>query len=399
LTTGRTSKPDTTAPSRRAVAIACRRHGAGCGHQHRQELRQPVGREHDRLVAGDRRLGGERIHRLRARDAGNRLHGERRHAHRRESLDALLVGQRLEKADQDLPVPQAAQLLLARLAHLGDDFRGPRVAQLGARLSERVVREGRSLAGTGLHDDVDPRFRELRDELGDERDPPLARLRLLRNADPHGSRTLFPGRDRGHGIEHTESVGSLARLSAAIEARDPYARGHSSRVTVFAQAMARRMGLDKERVSTLRLGALLHDVGKLAVPSSVLLKRGPLTEAEFGQMRRHPAAGARMLETLGAPPILPVVLHHHERWDGAGYPTGRQAEQIPLEARVLCIADSFDAMTSTRPYRAPRRPDEALDELERCAGTQFDPELVDAFAKAWAEAGLGALVWQHAAAS
>jgi putative nucleotidyltransferase with HDIG domain len=195
-------------------------------------------------------------------------------------------------------------------------------------------------------------------------------------------------------------VGSLARLSAAIEARDPYAKGHSSRVTVFAQAMARRIGLDKERVSTLRLGALLHDVGKLAVPSSVLLKRGPLNEAEVGQMRRHPAAGARMLETLGAPTtILPVVLHHHERWDGAGYPTGRRGEEIPLEARVLCIVDSFDAMTSTRPYRAPRRTDEAWDELQRCAGTQFDPELVVAFAEAWAESGLGVLVWQHAAAS
>jgi putative nucleotidyltransferase with HDIG domain len=195
-------------------------------------------------------------------------------------------------------------------------------------------------------------------------------------------------------------VGSLARLSAAIEARDPYAKGHSSRVTVFAQAMARRIGLDTERVSILRLGALLHDVGKLAVPSSVLLKRGPLSEVEFGQVRRHPAAGARMLETLGAPQtILPVVLHHHERWDGAGYPAGRRGDEIPLEARVLCIADSFDAMTSTRPYRAPRGADEALDELERCAGTQFDPELVAEFAVAWAEAGLGVLVWQHAEAS
>jgi putative nucleotidyltransferase with HDIG domain len=192
-------------------------------------------------------------------------------------------------------------------------------------------------------------------------------------------------------------VGSLAQLSAAIEARDPYARGHSSRVTVFSQAMARRIALDKDRLSVLRLGALLHDVGKLAVPSSVLLKRGPLTETEFGQVRRHPAAGARMLQTLGAPPmILPVVLHHHERWDGSGYPAGRKGEEIPLEARLLCVADSFDAMTSTRPYRAPRRPDEALDELERCAGSQFDPEVVEAFAGAWAEAGLGVLVWQEA---
>jgi putative nucleotidyltransferase with HDIG domain len=195
-------------------------------------------------------------------------------------------------------------------------------------------------------------------------------------------------------------VGSLTALSAAIEARDPYARGHSSRVTVFAQAMARGLRLDKERLAVLRLGALLHDVGKLVVPSSVLLKSGPLTDEELGLMRRHPAAGARMLRTLGAPEtILPLVLHHHERWDGAGYPTGRRGDDIPLEARVLCIADSFDAMTSTRPYRATWTPDAALEELERCAGTQFDPGLVTAFASAWAEAGLAVLVWQEAAAS
>ena len=195
-------------------------------------------------------------------------------------------------------------------------------------------------------------------------------------------------------------MGSLAALSAAIEARDPYSRGHSSRVTVFAQAMARRIGLDPERVSVLRLGALLHDIGKLAVPSAVLLKPGPLTEAEFGLMRRHPRAGARMLRSLGAPEtILPVVLHHHERWDGSGYPTGRGGKDIPLEARVLCVADSFDAMTSNRPYRAPWSPEDALEELARCAGSQFDRELVDTFGKAWEEAGLGVLVWQNAAAS
>ena len=171
-------------------------------------------------------------------------------------------------------------------------------------------------------------------------------------------------------------------------------------MTVFAQAMAKRIGLDAERVSVLRLGALLHDIGKLAVPSSVLLKPGPLTEAEFGLMRRHPGAGARMLRSLGAPEtILPVVLHHHERWDGSGYPTGCKEKDIPLEARVLCVADSFDAMTSNRPYRAPWSPEDALEELERCAGSQFDRELVTTFAAAWEEAGLGVLVWQHAEAS
>jgi len=193
-------------------------------------------------------------------------------------------------------------------------------------------------------------------------------------------------------------VGNLTELSAAIEARDPYARGPSSRVTVFAQAMAKRIALDKERQSVLRLGALLHDVGKLAVPSSVLLKRGPLNEDELGQVRRHPEAGARMLHSMGAPEtVIPVVLHHHERWDGSGYPSAARGESIPLEARILCIADSFDAMTSTRPYRAPLRPEDALRELERCSGSQFDPQLVSAFAAAWSDGELDALVWHHEA--
>jgi putative nucleotidyltransferase with HDIG domain len=195
-------------------------------------------------------------------------------------------------------------------------------------------------------------------------------------------------------------VGSLAALSAAIEARDPYARGHSSRVTVFSQAMAKRIGVEHERLPVLRLGALLHDVGKLSVPPAVLLKNGPLTEDEFEQVRRHPAAGVRMLRSLGAPrDILPSVLHHHERWDGTGYPRGRAGERIPLEARILSVADSFDAMTSIRPYRTPRQVHDAIEELERCAGSQFDPALVAVFTDAWGEGELVALVWQEATAA
>ena len=193
-------------------------------------------------------------------------------------------------------------------------------------------------------------------------------------------------------------MGSLAALSAAIEARDPYARGHSSRVTVFCRAIAKRIGVENERLPVLRLGALLHDVGKLSVPPAVLLKNGPLTEAEFEHVRRHPAAGVRMLRSLGAPEtILPLVLHHHERWDGTGYPRGRAGERIPLEARILSVADSFDAMTSLRPYRTPRQVHDAIEELERCAGSQFDPELVAVFTDAWGEGELVALVWQEAA--
>ena len=193
-------------------------------------------------------------------------------------------------------------------------------------------------------------------------------------------------------------MGSLAALSAAIEARDPYARGHSSRVTVFCRAIAKRIGVENERLPVLRLGALLHDVGKLSVPPAVLLKNGPLTEAEFEHVRRHPAAGVRMLRSLGAPrEILPSVLHHHERWDGTGYPRGRAGDRIPLEARILSVADSFDAMTSLRPYRTPRQVHDAIEELERCAGSQFDPELVAVFTEAWGEGELVALVWQEAA--
>jgi putative nucleotidyltransferase with HDIG domain len=195
-------------------------------------------------------------------------------------------------------------------------------------------------------------------------------------------------------------VGTFGALSAAIEARDPFARGHASRVTVFAQAVARRLHLDGEELSVLRFGALLHDVGKLAVPKPLLLKPGSLTEGELAQVRRHPTTGARMLRSLGAPrTILSAVLHHHERWDGSGYPSGRSSDQIPLEARILAVADSFDAMTSTRPYRAPKPTGEALGELERCSGTQFDPAAVDAFADAWQEGELEVLVWQEARAT
>jgi putative nucleotidyltransferase with HDIG domain len=185
-------------------------------------------------------------------------------------------------------------------------------------------------------------------------------------------------------------VATLAALSAAVEERDPYAHGHASRVAVLAHSVARRGGFDRERIARLRTGAILHDIGKLAVPREVLLKKGPLDETEYEQIQRHPGAGARMLRAVGAAlDALPCVLFHHERWDGAGYPSGRARDEIPLEARILAVVDSFDAMTSTRPYRGPRPAADALAELERCAGTQFDPQLVAAFVDACYEGDLG----------
>jgi putative nucleotidyltransferase with HDIG domain len=175
-------------------------------------------------------------------------------------------------------------------------------------------------------------------------------------------------------------VATLTALSAAVEERDPFARGHASRVAVLAHSLARRADFDRERIARLRTGAVLHDIGKLAVPREVLLKEGPLDEIEFMQIRRHPTAGARMLRAVGAAlDALPCVLFHHERWDGAGYPSGRAGDDIPLEARILAVADSYEAMTADRPYRRALTTEVAQEELRTNAGGQFDPAVVKAF--------------------
>jgi HD-GYP domain-containing protein (c-di-GMP phosphodiesterase class II) len=177
---------------------------------------------------------------------------------------------------------------------------------------------------------------------------------------------------------------ALMDLARAIEARDPYSSGHAARVTAIAEVIAARLGWDEEQIHVLRMGAALHDIGKLAVPDTVLRKPGPLSEAELDHVRAHPREGARMVglvRKLRA--AAPCVLHHHERWDGHGYPTGSAGEDIPIEARVLAVADAYDAMTSDRPYRRALTPERAISELERCAGTQFDPDVVGVFAEAW----------------
>lgn len=194
----------------------------------------------------------------------------------------------------------------------------------------------------------------------------------------------------------------LAALSEAIEARDPYARGHSRRVTALAETLGRCLEWREDRIELLRLGAQLHDIGKLAVEVGVLRKPGALTRDELAQVRTHPTVGARMLEDVAAAHrVLPAVLYHHERWDGRGYPTGRAGEQIPIEARVLALADAFDAMTSFRPYRPTLDPGQALDEVACCAGSQFDPRLAWVFAEAWASGEFAAalVVSEPAAAS
>jgi putative nucleotidyltransferase with HDIG domain len=184
-------------------------------------------------------------------------------------------------------------------------------------------------------------------------------------------------------------MGSLVALSAAIERRDPYTLGHSARVTALAQALAELMRCDSGDLEAIALGGPLHDIGKLAIPDDVLRKPGRLDASELAQIRAHPEVGARMLSGVPAlEPALPCVLHHHERWDGGGYPHGLAGAAIPRTARILAVADAFDAMTSTRPYRAALPVDAALAEVSRCAGTQFDPEPAVALVEAWAAGGL-----------
>ena len=157
-------------------------------------------------------------------------------------------------------------------------------------------------------------------------------------------------------------------------------RGHGARVGTLAEAIALRLGWGGERLRRLRLGARLHDVGKLAVADDLWHKPGRLTDDELARVQEHPTAGARMLARVGELRFaLPYVLFHHERWDGGGYPTRRAGHAIPLEGRILAVADAFDAMTSPRSYCAPLEAAAALAEIEACAGTQFDPLVAGIF--------------------
>jgi putative nucleotidyltransferase with HDIG domain len=184
----------------------------------------------------------------------------------------------------------------------------------------------------------------------------------------------------------------LTALSQAIEARDPSTRGHSERVSELAQVVARRLGWKASKLGAVRLGALLHDVGKLNLDDAVLRKPGPLDRQEFDEIKRHPLAGARLIRGFEAlRPALPYILFHHERWDGQGYPSGRSGEQIPLGARIVAVVDAFDAMISVRPYRPPLSIPTALAELEEGAGAQFDPAVVRAFLAAWADGELSGI--------
>ncbi len=209
-------------------------------------------------------------------------------------------------------------------------------------------------------------------------------LRLYSNF--HAKHDLAEVRKRVTQLEH-RFLDVVRTWGESIESKDHYTQGHCERVASYACALASASGMDSESLRWFRMGALLHDVGKIVVPSSILNKPGPLTPAEWATMKRHPQAGVHLLREIEFPwDIRPMVRHHHEHWDGGGYPDGLAGDDIPLSARILCLADVFDALTSSRSYRGGLTPGHALSVMREDSGIIFDPALFEVFEDLYAPA-------------
>ena len=169
-------------------------------------------------------------------------------------------------------------------------------------------------------------------------------------------------------------------LRYTVEAKDTYTRGHSDRVSEYSVLIGEKLGLPEDQIKTLRIGGLFHDIGKIGIPDSILLKPDKLSDDEYSQIKNHPSIGAHILGSAEIfKDIIPVVKHHHERYDGNGYPSRLKGEEIPYIARIAAVADTFDAMTSRRSYRGPIDIEQVKEEIKRCEGTQFDPQIAEVF--------------------
>ena len=173
---------------------------------------------------------------------------------------------------------------------------------------------------------------------------------------------------------------SIEVLRKTVEVKDVYTRGHSDRVSEYSLLIGKKLNLPPEQMKTLKIGALFHDIGKIGIPDAILLKTDKLTDDEYSEIKNHPAIGAHILSNASIfADIIPIVKHHHERYDGKGYPARLAGEDIPYLARIVAVADTFDAMTSRRSYRQALDFDYTMNEIERCKGTQFDPAIADVF--------------------
>lgn len=173
---------------------------------------------------------------------------------------------------------------------------------------------------------------------------------------------------------------TIGILRQTVEAKDPYTRGHSDRVSEYSVLIGKKLGLDEKTLHILKIGGLFHDIGKIGIPDSILLKESKLSDEEYSQIKNHPMIGVHMLGDAAIfTDILPIVKHHHERYDGRGYPSQLVGGDIPYVARIAAVADTFDAMTSKRSYRDSLPIDVVRSEIERCSGTQFDPNIAKVF--------------------
>ena len=173
---------------------------------------------------------------------------------------------------------------------------------------------------------------------------------------------------------------TIGILRQTVEAKDPYTRGHSDRVSEYSVLIGKKLGLDEKTLHILKIGGLFHDIGKIGIPDSILLKESKLSDEEYSQIKNHPMIGVHMLGGAAIfTDILPIVKHHHERYDGRGYPSQLVGEDIPYVARIAAVADTFDAMTSKRSYRDSLPIDVVRAEIEKCSGTQFDPNIAKVF--------------------
>lgn len=183
---------------------------------------------------------------------------------------------------------------------------------------------------------------------------------------------------------------TIQALSAAIEQKDPYTQGHSQRVCDLAEKLGQELKLRTYELEQLRYAAILHDIGKIGIPESILNKPGSLTREEFDQIKNHPLMGVNILQKIDfLKEVTLIMQNHHEYYDGSGYPEGKAGDRIPFLSRIITLADAYDAMTSDRPYRAALSPEHAIEEIQDKSGSQFDPQVVRAFLKLYKEGKVG----------